>query len=228
MNLPLKALIFDMDGVLIDSEHLWRKAMIKGFRTIGIDFTEDDCRKTTGMRFKEVVHIWLNHFKLEHVKVSEVEELVLHELLHMINEEGKAIEGALDIHRFAKENGLKVGLATSSYQLLVDAVLRKLKMEKAFDAIVSAEKMKYGKPHPEVFLKCAEALEVQPGECVVIEDSINGVVAAKAASMRVFTVPDLDHKFNKQFGVADWQCENMNDVLNILCTLELHSTTKAQ
>ena len=80
--------------------------------------------------------------------------------------------------------------------------------------------MKYGKPHPEVFIVCAEKLNVHNFECAVVEDSVNGVIAAKAAQMRVFSVPDIDHKFLRQFAVADHQCDNMQQVLELF--KELH------
>jgi mannitol-1-/sugar-/sorbitol-6-/2-deoxyglucose-6-phosphatase len=209
---PVKALIFDMDGVLIDSEPLWRRAMVAGFNEFGIGFTEEDCRKTTGMRFTEVVQLWLRfHQKdLSHVMI---ENKVLQSLIHFINTEGVPMRGAMEIFRLAKAKNLKVGLATSSPQVLLDCVLKKLELEIGFDAIVSAEKMPYGKPHPEVFLECAKRLQVAASDCVVIEDSVNGVIAAKAAQMRVYAVPDAEHKNLKQFGAADWHCEDMTQVL---------------
>ena len=221
-----KALILDMDGVLIDSEPLWRKAMIKGFGEIGIPFTEEDCRKTTGMRFKEVVEFWLKERNKADIKVEDVETGVLRNLVKMIETEGKAVEGVLDVLKFAEENGLKTGLATSSYSVLVDAVLKKLELKDRFHAVVSAEKMKYGKPHPEVFLQCAANLNTEPSACIVIEDSINGVIAGKAAQMLVITVPDIDHKFNKQFAVANHQCEHMAEVLRLF--KEIKSSTLAE
>ena len=136
----IQAVIFDMDGVLIDSEPLWRIAMIQGFNQIGIAFSEDDCRKTTGMRFKEVVQLWLNHYKISNYSVNQVEKLVIDHLIELINKEGKAIEGVLDILNFCKKKNIKVGLATSSDQVLVNAVLKKLKLENSFDSVVSAEK----------------------------------------------------------------------------------------
>lgn len=212
MYKPLKALIFDMDGVLIDSEPLWRKAMVNGFNGAGIPFTEEDCRKTTGMRFKEVVEIWLSHHQIP-LGHTELEKSVLDLLITLISEEGKAIDGAMNIYEYSRDKKLKIGLATSSPQILVKSVLKKLSLENSFDVVVSAENMKHGKPHPEVFLECAGLLGVQPNECVVIEDSVNGVIAAKAAQMRVFAVPDAEHKNLKQFAAADWQCENMKQVL---------------
>jgi sugar-phosphatase len=209
----VKAVIFDMDGVLIDSEPLWRKSMIIGFNGLGVTFTEDDCRKTTGMRFKEVVQIWLDHFKITHITPPQLEDKVLRLLTQLILEEGKAIDGVLEIYKFCREKNLKVGLATSSSARLVEAVLKKLQLENSFDAVVSAEKMTYGKPHPEVFLVCATLLDVKPYECVIIEDSLNGVIAAKAAQAKVFAVPDAEHRHMKEFAVANWKCENMHEVL---------------
>lgn len=209
----VKALIFDMDGVLIDSEPLWRKAMIIGFNSVGMSFTEEDCRKTTGMRFREVVEVWVKYFKMEDVNPIKLENEVLDILITLIETEGKPIPGALDVLNYARNKGLKIGLATSSSERLMNAVLKKLQLTNSFDAAVSAELMVYGKPHPEVFLVCAHKLNVAPMECVVIEDSVNGVIAAKAAQMKVFAIPDGEHRYMKQFGAADFFCENMKQVL---------------
>ncbi|MCW3075439.1 MAG: haloacid dehalogenase superfamily protein subfamily variant 3 with third motif having or [Bacteroidetes bacterium] len=208
-----KALIFDMDGVLIDSEPLWRKAMIIGFNNVGMKFTEEDCRKTTGMRFREVVDLWLNHYNIKGVDPIQLEKDVLDILISLIETEGEAMPGALGVFNYAKSLKLKIGLATSSSTRLVNVVLKKLALDTSFDAIVSAELMVYGKPHPEVFLVCAHQLGALPHQCMVIEDSVNGVIAAKAAQMKVFAIPDHEHKMRKEFGAADYFCENMNDVL---------------
>jgi sugar-phosphatase len=202
-----------MDGVLIDSEPLWRLAMIKGFNNIGIEFTEDDCRKTTGMRFKEVVEIWIKHHGIKNISNQTIEASVLELLTELIAQQGRPIPGIMDVYHFCETSGLKVGLATSSSEILVKAVLKKLELENGFDAVVSAERMTYGKPHPEVFLVCASMLDLPASECIVIEDSLNGVFAAKAAQMKVFAVPDAEHKSLRQFAAADWQCENMEMVL---------------
>lgn len=213
MLLGTKALIFDMDGVLIDSEPLWRVAMIKGFNTIGVPFTDDDCKKTQGMRFKEVVELWLNHFNITNVTPLQFEESVVNNLVELINTQGKAISGVLDILHFAAEKGLKIGLATSSSVKLMKTVLHKLGIEHFFDAAISAELMLYGKPHPEVYLVCASQLAVPPSNCLVIEDSVNGCIAAKAAQMQLIAVPDADHKHLVKFNIADYKFENMFDAL---------------
>ncbi len=212
----LKAVIFDMDGVLIDSEPLWRRAMIRAFNECGITFTEDDCRKTTGRRFDEVANYWIAHHCITTITANELESRVTTYLLELIEHEGKAIAGVLELLNLCKEKKLKTGLATSSANVLMNAILKKLNLFSSFDAAVSAEYLRYGKPHPEVFLQCAEQLGVLPQNCLVIEDSVNGVVAAKAAQMRAIAVPDQEHRGQKQFALADHVCENMREASDLL------------
>lgn len=213
MQTVIKAVIFDMDGVLIDSEPLWRIAMVKGFTDIGVPFTEDDCRKTTGMRFKEVVDIWLNHFKITSVSALDFENKVTDNLTELIQNKGKAINGVIDILEFCHRKQLKIGLATSSSVKLMKKVLNKLEIESYFDATISAEYMLYAKPHPEVYLTCANQLAVHPINCLVIEDSVNGCISGKAAQMKVIAVPDVDHNKDERFGIADYKYSNMHQAL---------------
>lgn len=218
MNSTVKAVIFDMDGVLVDSEPLWRRAMIKGFTGVNIHFTEEDCRKTTGIRFTEVVELWLDHHNMKDIVPKDLENKIIDELLELIANEGIAINGITELLAFCKEQKLKMGLATSSSNRIMQAVLKKLALENTFDVVLSAEFMAYGKPHPEVFIACAKQLGVAPNECLVIEDSLNGVIAAKAAMMKVIAVPDDEHKKMPQFAVADHKPENMYEALGLLKT----------
>lgn len=211
----IKAVIFDMDGVLIDSEPLWRLAMVKGFNDIGVNFTEEDCRKTTGMRFKEVVSHWFIHHKIEHTHPDELDKNVITHLIELINESGKPMKGVIELLDFFEKRELPLGLATSSANVLVNAVLAKINTHSYFKSVISAEYLKYGKPHPEVFLKCAEALGVDPENCLVIEDSVNGVIAGKAAHMKVIAVPDIEHKHDKRFAIADHCVDNLTDITKL-------------
>lgn len=215
----LKAIIFDMDGVIIESEHLWRRAMIQVFEEYGMPLSEQDCRKTTGLRIGEVIEIWLAHFKQLKSTAKEIEAGILNMLVTLIEQTGTFIEGIPELLTFAREKKLKIGLATSSSEHLMRTVLKKLNIENQIEVAVSAEFMTYGKPHPEVFLTCAQKLNVKPQECLVIEDSLNGVIAAKAAQMRVIAVPDDEHKHKKEFAVADYQISDMHHVLTLIKTL---------
>jgi mannitol-1-/sugar-/sorbitol-6-/2-deoxyglucose-6-phosphatase len=211
----IKAVIFDMDGVLIDSEPLWRIAMMKGFNDIGIEFTEDDCRKTTGMRFREVVEHWFNHHNITRSTPTQLNDNVINNLIELIGRDGKAMEGATELLEFLRNRKFPLGLATSSNHILIEAVLTKTQTALYFNEITSAEFLQHGKPHPEVFLKCAENLKMDPKNCLVIEDSVNGVLAGKAAGMTVIAVPDPEHRNDKRFEVADHILSNLKDVIKL-------------
>ncbi len=208
----LKAVIFDMDGVLVDSEPMWRIVMVKGFRSVGLDFTEADCRKTTGMRLDEVVKYWHKKHNWEGKSVYEVHDEIIDDLCLMIEEKGVPMSGAVEAVEFFKSHKLKIGLASSSNNKLINTVIKKLGIAKHFDAVHSAEYLPFGKPHPQVFLECATSLEVHPEECLVIEDSVNGVIAAKAAKMKAIAVPDTEHANDKRFVIADIQLNSLNDI----------------
>ena len=219
MTKEIKAVIFDMDGVLIDSEPLWRKAMIEGFASIGVLITEEDCKKTTGNRLKEVVEYWFEKLDILDFLPTEIEHRIINMLVKLINKEGKAISGVIEVINFCNNKNIKIGLATSSSNLLMEAVLEKLKLKNTFKCSISAENMKYGKPHPEVFLSCASQLQISPLECIVIEDSINGVIAAKAAFMRVIALPEQENINNHKFSIADYKLNNMQEVLKLFKTI---------
>ena len=219
MTKEIKAVIFDMDGVLIDSEPLWRKAMIEGFASIGVLITEEDCKKTTGNRLKEVVEYWFEKLDILDFLPTEIEHRIINMLVKLINNEGKAISGVIEVINFCNNKNIKIGLATSSSNQLMEAVLEKLKLKNTFKSSISAENMEYGKPHPEVFLICASQLQISPLECIVIEDSINGVIAAKAAFMSVIALPEHENINNHKFSIADYKLNNMQEVLKLFKTI---------
>lgn len=219
MQTSIKAVIFDMDGVIIDSEPLWRRAMIKGFKQYGMPVSEDECRQTMGRRINEVVDHWLNYHSVTKYSSAEVELAIMDNLLELIETEGKAITGVLDLFAFCKEKKLKIGLATSSSERLMNAVLQKLQLQNTFDSAVSAEHLKYGKPHPEVFLICADNIGVSAEQCLVIEDSVTGAIAAKAARMQLVVVPDEGTKHQEKFAIADHTLPNMKEVLTLFKSL---------
>jgi HAD superfamily hydrolase (TIGR01509 family) len=211
-----RAVIFDMDGVIIDSEPLWRKAMIKGFSEYDVAFTEDDCRKTTGMRLNEVIHYWHKLFPDKLRDKDAVKNSIINDLIILINQEGKAMSGLLEILNYIKQNNIKIGLSTSSDHILIETILSKLEIIHFFDEIISAQHLKYGKPHPEVYLVCAEKLNIHPMDCMVIEDSINGIVSAKAAQMNVIAIPDREQINNVKFNIADGIISHLSELKDFI------------
>lgn len=199
----MKAIIFDMDGVLIDSEPLWKIAEIEGFGKVGINLTQTDCEETVGLRIDEVVRLWHKKVGWTDKSMQAVSDDIVDVLIREIYNQGKALPGVYELLENAKLSGLKIGLATSSYQRIIHAVLEKLGIEKYFDELHSAEFEIHGKPHPAVFLTTAEKLNIHPTDCLVVEDSFNGVLAAKSARMKVVAVPEKSHQYDQRLIIAD-------------------------
>lgn len=211
----IKAIIFDMDGVIIDSEPLWRRAMIQSFNEIGIPFTDEECRMTTGLRFIEVAEFWFTKHGITNMTIFEFDHLVISRLCDLIKSEGKLMHSVEDALKYLKKEGYKIALGTSSNLLLMNTVIDELGIREYFDAVCSAQNLEYGKPHPEVFINCAKELQIKPSECLVVEDSVNGVVAAKAAQMKVLVVPEEENMDNPKFAIADYKLRSLEEFLKL-------------
>jgi sugar-phosphatase len=209
----IDAVIFDMDGVLIDSEPFWKETEIKIFASVGIDFVAVGGEKTVGLRIDEVVDYWHGLYPWKVKSKEDVVAEIMTEMTRVISSKGKAMKGVLEVLDYLKNQGVKIGLATSSYQVLLDATLKVLDIGKYFDVTNSAQSLTYGKPHPEIYIKTAQELDVVPEKCLVIEDSLNGVIAGKAAKMNVIAVPDGTHSNQPKLALADRICSDLTEVL---------------
>lgn len=211
--MKIEAVIYDMDGIIIDSEPLWREAEITTFSKVGLNFTEEMCRETMGMRLYEVVEYWHNKTPWNGMTTKEVEKELLKTVTSLISKRGKAMEGVVESLEYFKAKNYKIALASSSSMKLIITVLNKLKLITYFEIINSAENLPFGKPHPEIFIKTANELNVLPTHCLVIEDSFNGVLAAKAALMKVIAIPDNESKNDLKFSIADFKLTSLLDVV---------------
>ncbi len=209
------AVIFDMDGVLIDSEPLWKIAMQVTFDEIGCPLTKKDFQQTVGLRIDEVIGYWFNHSPWSNYSLDEVEEKIIQRMITLIQSNGKPLIGVIDTLNYLKEKDLKIGLGTSSYSILIDAVLTTLGIEHYFDFTHSAEHESHGKPHPAVYITVAEKLGVIPNRCLVIEDSLTGIIAGKAARMTVVAIPEKTHEVNSKLGFADYLFDDMTELLDV-------------
>lgn len=207
------AVIFDMDGVLIDSEPLWKIAMEEVFRSVGCSLTRQDFQKTVGLRLDEVIEYWYIHTGWESATPKEVENKIVQRMVELLIENGTPLTGVIETLQFLKFEGKKIGLATSSYEILINTVLDTLSIRSYFDFTHSAENEAYGKPHPAVYLSVAEKLEVAPIKCLVIEDSLNGIISGKAARMKVVCIPEKSHHPEPKLMLADYQFEDMGVML---------------
>jgi HAD superfamily hydrolase (TIGR01509 family) len=210
------AVIYDMDGVLIDSEPLWKIAMEESFKSVGCSLTKKDFEKTVGLRIDEVIKYWYSVAPWSTYTPKQVEDQIIERLIRLIEATGEELSGVEDSLKFFKSKGKKIGLGTSSYTLLIDTVLAKLNIRSYFDFTHSAENEEHGKPHPAVYLTVAEKLSVSPMRCLVIEDSLTGVIAAKAARMIVVAVPEKSHQPNEKLIVADEIHESIPDLIESL------------
>lgn len=212
------AVIFDMDGVLIDSEPLWKIAMEEVFHSVGCNITRQDFQKTVGLRIDEVISFWYKERGWERYSEKEVEIRIVDKMIELIHENGAPLTGVVETIDFLRSNGLKIGLATSSYKVLIDAVLNTLDIRFQFDEVHSAEDEVFGKPHPAVYLTVAERLGVNPLKTLVIEDSLNGIISARAARMEVVCIPEKTHNPEPKLVVAQHMYEDLSKMLDAIKT----------
>ena len=209
-----EAVIFDMDGVLIDSEPQWKIAMEKVFKSVGLDMARKDFQKTVGLRIDEVISFW-NHYKnLDIQDEKAIEDAIIDQMILLVHANPIPLKGVNETLAYLKKLNIKIGIATSSPYRLLNAVLSALNIEAYFDFVHSAENESYGKPHPVVYISAAEALSVKPSKCLVIEDSFNGVISGKAAKMDVVCIPEKTHEPNVKLNLADYIFEDMIEMLN--------------
>lgn len=200
-----------MDGLIIDSEPMWRKAYISVFGELGISLSDADCRSTTGMRVDEVIKHWAIKFPERNMEHELTNKAIIDYMLKLINEGGKPLPGVLNAIKFFNKRDIPCAIASASSYSLIHAVITKLDIWHDFSVIQSAENMRYGKPHPDVFIEAALTLKLRPEECLVFEDSVFGVIAAKAAKMKVVAIPDPDNFNLKGYCIADLKLHSLSE-----------------
>ncbi len=198
-----------MDGVLIDSEPWWNVALQVGFRTVGLEMSEEMCEETMGARLNEVVNYRVKKHGLDASLSEIIEQRIEDEIIHLVNTKAGILPGVKEAISMLKEANYPLAIASSSPHRLINAVIKKLDYSHDFDGVFSAQDDDMGKPHPSVYLRCAISLGVAPSECIVIEDSVNGMVAAKAAGMKVIVVPDPKMYDNPAWGLADKKLKSL-------------------
>lgn len=201
-----------MDGVLIDSEPLWHIAEKRAFKTVGIELTTEMCLETTGLRVDELVGHWYARMPWHDYAAGELENAVTENVVELVKERGDAKAGVRQSLEYFREAGLRIALASSSPYLIIEAATEKLGIRDDFEFIYSAQDEEYGKPHPAVYLTTARKLGVSPVRCLAIEDSLNGVIAAKAARMACICVPEPDLFQDPKFSIANLIIPSLEDI----------------
>ena len=181
----IKAVIFDMDGVIVDSEPFWQQAEEEVFTALGVKVTDKLRKQTQWMTTAEVAHFWYNQQPWQGVSLKQTEERVVDRVIELIQSHDCLMPGVQHTVKTLKAMGMKIGLATNSPYRIIPEVLRKAKLASSFDAICSAEFEVQGKPQPDVYLSALSKLEVTAAQARAIEDSNSGIKAARRAGMNV-------------------------------------------
>jgi mannitol-1-/sugar-/sorbitol-6-/2-deoxyglucose-6-phosphatase len=207
--MELNTVIFDMDGLLIDSEPWWQEAGMEILKRYDIELTLEQYHLTTGLRTKEWIDYWFNHFGISKAYAQEAENAIVASAIAKIHAHAEPMPGIEYIFSLFSERHFRIGLATSSPLELVDTVVTKLGIGHWLRAISSAGTLAYSKPHPQVYINCAEQLGSSPIQCICFEDSFNGLIAAKAARMKCIIIPTPDQFHLPKWGAADLKLSSL-------------------
>ncbi len=179
----MKAVIFDMDGVLVDSEPMHTAVSIETMAYYGVTIDENDMERFAGMTMQSI----FSTLKSENNIKDPIESILARQeagmLKHTLEDPQTPIAGIPEILAYLKQHKIPAAVASSSPKNLVKTVIDRLNIAASFEFLLSGEEVRHGKPNPEIYLAAAKALQVQPKDCVVIEDSKNGTLSAKAAGM---------------------------------------------
>lgn len=198
-----------MDGLLIDSEPLWEEAAAEVLQEHHIQLTTKQFLDTRGIRTEEWIRHWFHYFNIGSENVEPAIEMTIQKAIEKIGSRGLPMPGVEEIIRLFKIHNYKIGLASSSPMAVIQVVVEKLNLRSCFQTLTSAQFLQYGKPHPEVYLKCAAELNSIPAKCICFEDSFNGMIAAKAARMRCVVIPDKILQNNLQWNAADLKLNSL-------------------
>ncbi len=213
----IQVVIFDMDGLLVNSEPIWQEAEKEVFNTVGIILSTEDCLKTTGLPTSAVFNHWFEISPWTGKTKVELEIMLFEKVFAMIKQTATAMPGVIETLSFFKSRGLKIGLASASPLELIEIVLEKLEIKQYFDFFHSATLEKNNKPHPDVYWAVAKKLGCQIENCLILEDSINGVKGAKASGAMVIAVPD-DHFYDfEEYEMADYKIKSLKEIQSVIC-----------
>ena len=208
-HVPPKAIIFDMDGLLIHTEPFWVQAQLDILRPLGAKISAQTCAQTKGLRIDEVVCHYHRQTPWEHPCIKDTALLIAQQVSALFREKGTVLCGVHHALSTARRYNVPIALASSSPQFLIQELLSHQNLMSQFHLIVSAEHDPYGKPHPSIYIRTAKELGVEPDECVAIEDSFFGLLAAKSARMHCIVVPEEDHP---QWVIADHKLSSLQEI----------------
>lgn len=215
--MEIKAVLFDMDGLMIDTESLSTEAFINSAKAQGYNMTKEETLKVLGFTKASIYQFWIDYFQGTNVDgkklVDDHYEYIENVLYTVGPEKMPYVEELL---KYLRENNYKIAVASSSDTADIKNNLEKTKLEKYIDEIASGAEVENGKPAPDVFLLAAKRLGVDAKDCLILEDSKAGIKAGKALGAMVFMVPDMFTVDKECEDTADRILTNLGEVIEIL------------
>ena len=209
--MKLNTVIFDMDGLLVDSEPIWGIAANYVFEQYGFRLSPEQHITTTGLRVREFVHWWFQHFSIDEKEETAAEDNIINRALALINENCNMMPGVAHVFNLFHSLRFKIGIASSSPDSLIELVMQKSGIKQYVNGTASGHHLTYPKPHPQVYLNCAETLQSLPSHCLAFEDSFYGMIAAKAARMKCVVVPDYKRYKEERWAAADLKLSSLQN-----------------
>lgn len=213
----IKAVLFDMDGLMVDTESLATEAFIHSAKKQGYDMTKEETLMVLGFTTKSIYEFWENYFKNSDVSGKQLVDDHYKYIENVLFTTGpKKMSYIEELLKYLKENNYKVAVASSSNMNHIINNMEKTGLKKYIDEFASGAEVRNGKPAPDVFLLAAERLGVEPKKCLVLEDSKAGVIAGSSAGAKVIMVPDMfkpdDECKEKAYKIVN----NLGEVINML------------
>lgn len=210
----IKAVIFDLDGTLMDSMGIWRDIDIEFLSQRNLTFEEDLQEKIEGMSFTETAIYFKEYYQLTE-SIDELKSIWNQMAENKYRHEILPKPGALRFLAYLKEKGIKMGIATSNSAELIAAVNETYHLDTYMSCIVTACSVNKGKPAPDVYLEAARQLGVKPAECLVFEDIVKGIEAGKNAGMKVCAIEDSysAHQREEKRKISDYYIQSYDEIL---------------
>lgn len=208
-----KAVLFDLDGTLVDSMWMWKEIDIEYLGRFGHTCPPSLQKDVEGMSFSETANYFKEKFQLP-VSLEEIKQEWVAMSIDKYKNETPLKKGAQRFLEYIKSCGIKAGIATSNGRAIVDAVLQSLDITDYFQVVTTACEVASGKPAPDIYLKVADILQVEPTQCIVFEDVPAGILAGKAAGMQVCAVEDdFSRKMREEkMSLADYYINDYDEL----------------